>query len=131
MADEEEIFPEAPIDRTPYGACWAVGIIVVLVFILSVNILWRAGTYFKQHRDGYWKSVTDFFHRSGNNIQNGVNKSASDLQNAASNKAKEAGDNLKNQAEQKASEAGQAAASTVQNQVKQSVESALPTVPLP
>ena len=46
--DSDATFFEKPVDRTPYGACWGLGVVIVLIFGWGAYFLWHLGTLARQ-----------------------------------------------------------------------------------
>lgn len=88
----QETFYQRPLDRTPYGACVWVGIVLAVLLTASVIGLWKAASYFK-HNVRIEKNAelpkldTD---RTLNDIQQQVQNQIDQKQNQAAEAAEKA-----------------------------------------
>ena len=121
MDRPEDLF-EQPVDRTPYGACAFVAVIVLAVFLIGAQLLWTAGSWVKR-RD--WSlSLPGFALPSaslpnakdvGSQVQNTINNAASSAAKSAADAATQA---AKDEAAKQAQAAQQSLQSTLQNNFK-------------
>jgi len=117
MDRPEKLFDQ-PVDRTPYGACAWVAVLVAAIFFVVAGALWNAGSWIKQK---HW-SLPGFSLPSANLNTKDIGGQVQDtLNNAASSAAQSAAD----AATQAAKDAVQKQAEATQQGIQGSLQNSL------
>jgi hypothetical protein len=111
MAQQKEKFYQTPVDRTPYGACAAVGVIGIAVFILASIGLVRAGGWIQRT----WHPLT--FSTPTIQASNPFSGAEAQLQNLKDTAKDAASTELQKQQDTVKKEAANAARNEAQSQI--------------
>ena len=119
MDSPEKLF-EQSIDRTPYGACFGVVAIVIILFLVAASALWNSAGWVKRQQWSFpgiavpsasLPNTTDI----GGQVQNSLDNAASSAAQKAADAATQA---AKNAAAQQAQNAQNSIQNTLQNNLK-------------